>query len=319
MKIKNLILCIIVSLLLVACKDKQSNDIPLKQKDKGPESLQNLNTSLNEILDFTGQIEKINLDIDFSEEEKLEEKNRDDKDKDSSTEENNKDNEDINNKEKDNQDKEDNEKSDQEESTEKPNENNTKEPSKAEKDMKLNPDALKSEKLKNVWQKMDKYLEEVHFLWNSYEVEAMKKGGSSERSNQFEQSINKMTKAIENRSIIDIYDYGSQAILNLKPFWDLYTDDFGGDIAEIKYKVYQFYLKAIDNDKDGAIKVIANKEENINRIRLKIGEDEKKIKELDKVSYALNNLGNSLNEDSRRLYIIKKDNLIQSLKSLENS
>src|SRR5699024_1720619 len=176
---------------------------------------------------------------------------------------------------------------------------------------------IKSAKLEKMWNQIDEKLEKSHELWNSYEVEGIKKGGSSEKANQFDTSINKITKAIEDKNIRDIYEYGSQALLNLKPFLDLYTDDYLGEIAEIKYGVYQYYLAAIYNDKNAALEAIKNKDENIQRVRSELEDNEEKTKQLDKVSYALKNLANSLNEDSKRLYIIKKDIAIKAIDDLE--
>lgn len=299
---KKLILYIIISMFLVACTGKNEKNISLKQKDKAPESLQKLNASLDKILDKTGEIEKIDLDIDFTEEEKQkEQKNKSEEASNPGNEEEQKKSDEKNNKEQNSQ-----QAGEQSNASSQEKENKDKQKEQA-----------KSDKLTKTWQEMDKTLEEVHSLWSAYEAEGMKKGGSGEKGNQFEVSINKMTKAVENRSIVDIYDYGSQSILNLKSFWDLYTDDYRGDIAEVKYGVYQYYLRAISNDKNGALKVINDRDENISRIRVKIEDDDKKIKELDTVAYSLKNLVNSLNEDSKRLYIIKKDTLIENLKSLE--
>ena len=43
-----------------------------------------------------------------------------------------------------------------------------------------------------------------------------------------------------------------------------------------------------------------------------------KNEKIDKVSFGFKNLSNALTEDSRRLFILKKDVLIKNLNSLEN-
>jgi hypothetical protein len=119
----------------------------------------------------------------------------------------------------------------------------------------------------------------------------IKKGASKDRVTQLKEKINGLTKSIERREITNIYDLGSQSLLNLKPFFDLYKDDYRGEICDLKYSIYQYYIKAISNDKEGALNAINSKEENINRIRLLIGDDEKKIDELEKISSSLENVG----------------------------
>jgi hypothetical protein len=179
----------------------------------------------------------------------------------------------------------------------------------------------KPEKLKETWDSIDKNLEKIHSFWDAYEVDRIKKGGTTETGVEFESSINKMTKAVENRNIIDIYDYGSQCYLNLKTFYDLYTDEYKGEVSKIKYMVYRYYLGSLTGNKEEVVKVLKDKDESINKIRIKLekdGNDEKeKMEELDKVAAGLRSLENTLEEDSKRLSIIKKDTIIKSLKLLE--
>jgi uncharacterized protein Usg len=83
-----------------------------------------------------------------------------------------------------------------------------------------------------------------------------------------------LTKAVENKNIIEIYDSASNSYLNLKPFYDLYQDEISGDIYTIRYAANQAYLKAVQGDLEGAINLLNGREENINKIRLKQEEDE---------------------------------------------
>ena len=306
MRKRNIILLIIIlTFIVLGCSKENDREAEIKQDDKTPESLQKLNKSLDETFDKLGEIERIDLDIDLKEEGEKEEENEyvnGDK-----NQENNG-NEEENNNNESNEDSEDN---NEEESN---NEGDNDLDPKKENDKE---EFIKSEKTKELWTDIDKLIEEIHSFWNIYEVEGIKKGGSSEKANQFDDSINKLTKAVEDKNIMYIYDYGSQALLNLKPFLDLYVDDYKGEIAEVKYGIYQYYLRVIYNKNNNPLEVIQDKDENIQRIKSKVEEDEEKIKELDRISYALKNLANSLEEDSKRLYIIKKDMVIKSIYDLE--
>lgn len=175
----------------------------------------------------------------------------------------------------------------------------------------------KDEKLEALWKMMDKDLEESHPLWNSYEAEAMKKGAAIERGNKFEESINKLTKAVENRTIMDIYDFGSQAILDLKPFYELYTDEMRGEVAQIKHDTYQAYIKGSQEKKDEAVALLNNKDENMNRIKLKLEGKEDQLKTLEKTTLSLGDMRKAMDVNSKRLLILKKDVLIKNLKELE--
>ena len=88
-------------------------------------------------------------------------------------------------------------------------------------------------------------------------------------------------------------------------------------MCDIKSSVYQYYIKAIVKDIVGARTQIQSKEDSINKIRQLIGDDKEKNKELDRVKISLENLGISLEEGSKRVLILEKDTLINSLKALE--
>ncbi|NLY45484.1 MAG: hypothetical protein GX053_05785, partial [Tissierella sp.] len=178
-------------------------------------------------------------------------------------------------------------------------------------------ESIKEQKNKELWMDIDKSIEAIHLQWSSYENEGVQKGASRDRVVQLKDTINKLTKSIEERDIISIYDFGSQSLLNLKPFYDLYKDDYRGEICELKHSVYQYYIKALAGDTVGAAEEFASKENNINRIRMLIGEDEKKNKELEKISASIDSIGISLDEGSRRVFMLEKDTLIKNLESLE--
>lgn len=174
----------------------------------------------------------------------------------------------------------------------------------------------KEEMIKNSWDKIQLKLEDVHAKWNAYEAEGMKKGLTKESGDKFEASINTLTKAAENKNIMEIYDSASNSYLNLKPFYDLYQDEVSGDIYTIKYAANQAYLKAIQGDLDAAISLLNGREENINKIRLKQSKDEEKEK-TEKVSLSLADFRKALEENSRHLFMIKKDVIVENLKNIE--
>lgn len=116
---------------------------------------------------------------------------------------------------------------------------------------------------------------------------------------------------------MDIYDFGSQAILDLKPFYELYTDEIRGDTSQIRHDAYQAYIKASQEKIEEAVKLLENKDENINKIRLKLEGKDDKIKELEKLILSLGDMRKSFGENSKRLFMLKKDVVINNLKKLE--
>lgn len=296
---KNKILIItLISLLLVGCRGKDHVN-KLKEMDMAPKSFTELNRGIQNILDEVGQIEKIEMGID-STEEKLDTEKYGEMNTDSEPQQSEESGQSQNQEEEGGGKEGENQSSPQ--------------PIKEKKD---NKEEDKQKKVESIWNKIDKSLEEVHSSWNDYEVEGVRKGATDDKGVAFESSLNKMTKAVENRDILGIYDYGSQSIFNLKPYYDLYSDEIGGEVGKIKYMVYQYYISGILKNTVRAQSIISDYEENINKIRVKIDNDKNKTKELDKIIFGLKSLPQSLEEDSKRLLLIKKDVLIENLNALE--
>ena len=296
-----LFIILIILLLFAGCSKDKGEKAEITKKDIAPKSLQSINKSILDILDDLGKIERIHLNMDIGSEES----DMDNIEEDVINKSNSPKDEDNDN----GNDNEDEEKDQKDESGQ----NNSKDQSQ---DKAVEQKFDKQEIFDQTWKEIDKKIEKIHSDWNTYEVEGLKKGASNERGIQFESSLNKMTKAIGNRRTIDIYDYGSQSLQNLKPYYDLYTDEIRGDIVELEYLVYQYYINAITGNKETALRIINNNTELVNRIKLKLKDDEKKVSDIEKIAIAINNLSRSLAEESKPLFIIKKDTLIQELKSL---
>ena len=180
-----------------------------------------------------------------------------------------------------------------------------------------NKSSIKDEELIKQWKVIDERIEKIHKDWNSYEVESMKKGANIEKGKDLKRNLNSFTTSIENRNILDIMDNGSKTIFSLAPFFDLYKDEINGDLSRIKYAAYQGYLNGEKKNIEGANKVLESTEEYITRIRQKLDKDKKKIKILDKLSLAITDMKQSLDDNSVKLLEIKRDIILKNIKSLE--
>ena len=99
-------------------------------------------------------------------------------------------------------------------------------------------------------------------------------------------------------------------------FFDLYKDEIKGDLSRIKYAIYQAYLIE-ENNIENAKKILDSTGENITRLRQKLGKDKEKVNRLDKLSLAIEDMKQSLNEDNKKLLELKRDIVINNIKLLE--
>lgn len=301
MKLKRIIIIVILLISVSGCSNKEKKQSDIKTLDRAPNGLGDVYDEIGKILDNMGIIERVNLDMYFKEEEGPKQKDGEEQQDTASA---------------------DPGKGESEDSSSKNGEGDTgkTQESKPKSEGSSNSNTTivdKEEKDREIWMDIDKSIEDIYLKWSSYESEGVQKGASGERVTQLKDSINKLTKSIEEKNIINIYDFGSQSLLNLKPFYDLYKDDYKGEICELKYSIYQYYIKAISGDIEGAREELKSKEDKINRIRMLMGDDDNKDKELDKISSSINTIGISLEDRSRRVFMLEKDTLIKNLESLE--
>jgi len=296
------ILIIVIIFVLSGCKSYKNQGVKFEKKDKAPKVLGDISSGIQDILKEVEEIESILDGTDF-EVKKVELKKAEEEEKAKL--------------EKIIEIKDENKGSDNNRKTmgqKIGSENEKKAEDSKNKEQKKYKD--KDEKLLDKWEEINKKLEEIHSKWNSYEIEGMKKGVTSDISNRFKDSLNALTSSIEGKNIIGIYDYSSQTMLNLSPIFGLYKDEIWGEINKLKYLTYQSYLNTLKGDDLKTIELLKGSEEDISKIRLKLEKNDSKIKMLDKVNLSIEDMNKSLKENSIKLIRIKKDIIIKNLEEL---
>lgn len=301
-----IILVCLVLLLTNCTKDKE--EIKFKKKDKAPDSINDVSDNIQDILKNIGKIEKI-LDGTYIEEEKEEEKEKkQEKQEEQEMEESKTTESDSEEKEGSQNGKQDEETKNKEEKADKQNKENE------EKE-----EDEKNEDLKRFWENIENKLESVHEKWNDFESEGTKRGMTDENANEFRNSLNDLTKSIENKNIESIYNFGAECFSDLSPIFNLYKDELKGEINKIKYAVYKAYLMGMDKDIDKGKNILEDSEKNISLIRAKIKEDDKeKIKSLEKLNLSILDMKKSFLKQSIKLNRIKRDIIIKNLEEFNN-
>ena len=175
---------------------------------------------------------------------------------------------------------------------------------------------LKDEELAKRWSQIDTKMEKIHGDWNDYEVESMKKGEIRKKERLLKE-FKFIYHRVENRNIPKIMDMGSKTINSLASFFDLYKDEIRGDLSRIKFAAHQAYLNAAKGNVSNANKLLNSTEDYVTRLRQKLDKDKAKEKTLDKLSLAIADMKQSLNEKSIKLLVIKRDIILENIKALE--
>lgn len=301
MKKNSLYILFALVLLMGGCKSGKNQEANFEKKERAPSTLVNVSRNIHEILSNAEELEKL-IDGTYIEEKSLSEE----KEEKGHGSHGNKTESSQGSSHGDSQQNQGENQNQQEEEKEK-----TLEEKKKEEEEK------RQEKITKSWQQMSEKIKNVHKDWNSYEVEEKKGSLSLEKIDLFRASINNLTKAIEDKDIMKVYEYGSQSLLNISPMFDLYKDDLGGDINRIMHGVYFAYLRFIEDKASEGIEVLSQLESHINNMKLKIGKDEDKIKIVDKVSASIDEMENAMGSNSLKLIRIKKDIVVENLLELE--
>ncbi len=289
-KIKWNILLIIIIFTLSGCKTTKNQTVKIEKKDRAPKSLGSISKGLQDILNGTEKIESILNGTDYEVEKAQLEKAKEE------------------------------EKAKSERIIEVKNETKGETQSGSESQGAKGKEEIKpqdkDEKLLKTWEDIDKKIEQAHEEWNKYEVEGVKKGIATDKMEKFKDSLNALTKSIEDKRVLGIYDYGSQSMSNLAPMFEAYKDEIGGEINKIKYSAYQSYLKALEGKDTEAADMLKDLDNETNKIRLKLDKNDSRIKILDNINLSISDMKKALKEKSMKLTKIKKDIIIKSLEEL---
>jgi len=311
----SIILFITISLLITGCGNGNNNATEFSKKDKAPSSLKDVSSGIDDILNSIGSIERLTLDIPLTKEEE-ERKQREAEAEGQQGGESGSQSQGGQETESGGGEGEGEEGQSEGGQEEQSGSNQSSGSNQPQGNKQQQEEQKKQEDIKKEWENVEKKLEDIHQHWNSFEVEGQKKGATKEQGDKFESALNKLTTSVEKENVFDIYDYSRQAYANLKPLYDLYVDDIGGDVSMLKSMTYETYLRAVQGDKQGALSSSENKDEYINKIRLKLTKDEEKDA-LEKISLSLSDFREGLTENSRRLFMIKKDTIIRNIKEIE--
>lgn len=172
---------------------------------------------------------------------------------------------------------------------------------------------VKEDVLLKEWIDMEKEVEKIHENWNIYEVQFVKEAVNIEKTKDFKENLNLFTIAVNNKAIRDIMDTGSKTLLSLSFFFDLYKDDFQGDLCRIKYAVYQGYLNSGNEDPNVSHNFLMSTDEYIIRLRQKLDKDKEGIKNLDRLALSIEDMKLALKENNIELLKLKKNIILNNI------
>ncbi len=277
--------------IITSCKSKEEKPNPSKEeKEKIPKELESMEEKTEEVIK---EIEKLQEEI----EKPLElMKPKDEKKKEEGNEGN--------------ESKEEGQKSDQKQGGEEGGSKEDIEKKKAEAELE------KKEKIMKMWESIGKKSEEIHASWNDYETTAIEDGASNEDITKFEDALNKLTIAVEEKKDMDCLIYLNSMIQHMSRFFDFYKGNPDGEALRLKYYARQMYLDAALDSWDAVEQNVEKLESTMDRLTQKTKLEKEKEELLNKLKLSVEDMKNAVKEKNKELLKIKMDIILKNLEEV---
>ncbi|WP_352420252.1 hypothetical protein [Proteiniborus sp.] len=176
----------------------------------------------------------------------------------------------------------------------------------------------KQEKIDTMWKAVKKTSEDLHTSWGDYEIIAIEKGVKKQELSKFEDTINNLTVAVEDKNIINSLFYSNEVTYNMAPFFDAYKDNREGELMRIKYFTRQAHLHGGTGDWDKSEESIRQAEEamNIARARIKLNKEDQQL--MEKLNISLTNMKTSIPMKNVELIKIKRDIVLKNVDEIRD-
>ncbi|WIV11755.1 hypothetical protein [Proteiniborus sp. MB09-C3] len=286
-----LLILAMIMILITACGKKAEKPKLPSKEEKIPESLKAMQEK-NE--DLIKEIEKIVEEMKKPEKPKEEEKKSEKDEKSNGDNEEKKSDSEGEKKSDENQKKTSSEKTGEEKSTE-----------------------TKQEKINTMWEVAKKTSEEIHTSWGNYEILAIENGIKKPELSKYEEAINNLTVAVEEKNILKSLNYSNEITYNMTPFFDSYKGNHEGELMRLNYFARQALIYGMEDEWNKSEDSIKQAEESMSMIRAKIKLDKKDQELMEKLNLSIINMKTSIPKKNIELTKIKRDIVLKNVDEIK--
>lgn len=170
----------------------------------------------------------------------------------------------------------------------------------------------KEDKIKKMWEEVKKISEDIHNSWGDYEIQAIENGIKKQELTKFEETINKLTIAIDKKSIEEALVYSNDITYDMAPFFDSYKGNHEGELMRLRYFIRQVLLYGMQGEWDNSEESIAEAEESMNTARAKIKLEKEDQELMEKLGLSIANMKTSIPMKNVELLKIKRDIVLKN-------
>ncbi|NLO24929.1 MAG: hypothetical protein GX114_02150 [Clostridiales bacterium] len=179
------------------------------------------------------------------------------------------------------------------------------------------PEQQKKQRIDKMWEDTLKTVEDTHKQWNDYESTAVKDNARSDSIIRFENYLNTLTVAVNQRDPLAVMDEANGMLLIAADFLALYRNNPDSEVARVRHYVQQACIDARLDRWAQARQSVSSARQSVEKLEQKagLGEEDKGL--IDKLRLSIDNLGNAMEDRDLDLLKIKKDIALTNLDEVE--
>jgi hypothetical protein len=175
----------------------------------------------------------------------------------------------------------------------------------------------KQENSQQVWQKVDKTINSLHYEWNDLMPEITKKGADMKLVDVFDNSLNSLTTEAESRDKAKVMFSANKLYSHISDLFSLYRTKMSPELKRMIYYTRNIILESEKENWEQAGKDKESLERTWSLLRNTLEDEQKKIG--DKLDFSIYELKKVVSEKNKQLADIKGRIALNNIKELSES
>lgn len=194
---------------------------------------------------------------------------------------------------------------------------------KEEGEEKNNQDKEKEEtiddEVNKIWETIENKVKEIHIEWNNFEVKSTENGINQDEISKFEESLNELTIAANNKNDMQSLIMANEVIFATSRFLNYYKGNIDSEMYKIKYYVRMSLIHGQLGEWEKTENDLAETQSILELLRQKIKIEEEDKELLEKLNLSLKDMENVTKHENKELLKIKRDIVLDNLNKLDEA
>ena len=170
---------------------------------------------------------------------------------------------------------------------------------------------------KDPWKEIDPIISNLHYQWNDYMPDAVKKGADHKITGNFSNALNLLTNTIRTKDKINTMSAANNLYRCITDLYSLYRTEMSPEIKRVRYLIRNIILDSTTANWENAAKDISGINDSWPLLKNTFGKEQQK--DMGKLDFSILELENVVNEKNAALTDIKGRVALSNIQSIEKS